>query len=201
MKTTFTKNPTSKTMKTLSTLFSALCYCLLLFGTAMQAQNITVNPNIYSNPAILTNPGIVGICTKPDLHITAFAVQSITPGAIVGTGATATRYFSINFRATVKNSGQSASITCNLMPEYSRFNQNTFFFGGCQIFAPLNAGASRVVEGNMTIRIPVSHTQAKLRLFIDAPCAEEFLPAYVKVNECNENNNYSPIITATLSGI
>lgn len=199
MKSIFTK--TQKNMKDLTFLFSTVCFCLLMFCTNSQAQSINVNPNIYQTPIGQNFPYGNYFCVKADLHITAFAVQSITPGSVVGTGATATKYYTINFRATVKNSGQSASVTCNLMPEFSRFNENNFYYAGCQTFAPLNAGASRVVDGSMTIRIPVSHTQAKLRLFIDSPCAEEFLPAYVKVNECNENNNYSTIITTTLSGL
>ncbi|HMS51527.1 MAG: hypothetical protein IPI59_06595 [Sphingobacteriales bacterium] len=185
-----TKKQSPQIMKSFSILGTFFCFALLVSGTSLQAQSpFNLDDISISNPP-------TGLCSKADLRFTTFTVQSIVKGKIVNSGAY--RAYTVNFRATIINSGSSASTTCNLEPEYRRLGENNFFYAGCQSFAPLNAGASRVVEGSMGIRIPISENKAKIRLYIDSPCAEEHLPTYVYVSECDETNNYSKIVSINL---
>lgn len=184
-------------MKTFFASFFASLLLVLVSTMAMQAQSINVNPNILK-PGLNTNPGLNPCLLKPDLHFTNFTTLHVTPGAIEGTGAYQTRRYTVAFTAVVKNSGGAASVATKVLGEFSRNDQNDFFWGGCMDFAPLAAGATRTIQSVINIRVPVSHNKAKVRMFVDAPCEEEFLPAYVRVNECKENNNLSNVITVTL---
>ncbi len=187
-------------MKNLSFLFASVCVCFLLFNAGLNAQVIT--PNTNSNQIMTTPTNTVGLCAKADLRFTDFIIRHVTKGQIFGSGLDQRRYYYLNYKATVKNTGSVGSVDCNLEPQYSRFNENNFINGGnCDNFDPLNAGGTREINGTITVFVPLIHTTVKLRLYIDAPCEDDALPAYVKVNECNENNNLSTIITTTLSGI
>lgn len=184
-------------MKNLSFLFTAIGVCFLLMDTSLIAQITT--PNTNNNQITTTQNNTVGLCNKADLRITDFVIRHVTKGQIFGSGLDQRRYYYLNYKATVKNLGSIGSVACNLQTEYSRYNENNFTSGGnCDNFATLNSGGMREVNGTITVFVPLSHTTVKLRLYIDAPCEDEALPIYIKVNECNESNNHSAIVTQSL---
>ncbi|HRK28574.1 MAG TPA: TIR domain-containing protein [Chitinophagales bacterium] len=125
---------------------------------------------------------------KPDLVITNFTVKSVSPARSQTLG------YRVAFTAIIKNTGGADASACNLLAEYSQNNENQFFYGNCQPFAALNAKSERTISGTLTIS-GIGTKSAQIRLLIDATCSEEFLPVYVKVDECNENNNYSAVKT------
>ncbi|MBP6664454.1 MAG: hypothetical protein KA168_04095 [Chitinophagales bacterium] len=162
-----------------------------LFSSNVQAQ--------YNGPITpITYPGWVSPFFKPDLLFTSFTVNSVVFSSSYTVGTALYRRYTVGFTATVKNNGNANSVACNLEPESKPLSGSTFFYGGCQPFAALNAGVSRTINGTTTISVLASQHQGQVRLYIDSPCAEEFLPAYIKVNESNENNNLSNVINVTL---
>lgn len=69
----------------------------------------------------------------------------------------------------------------------------------CLQFSSLNAGESRVIIGIITFKqVASDHRDARVMLQADATCATEFLPSYNFVNESNENNNSSTILTVDI---
>ena len=128
--------------------------------------------------------------TLPDLHFASFTIENATLVNTVGTGANQVSNYKISYIATVENIGGSKSTTCDLMSEY-KGKSSSFTFSDCQVFDPLAAGDARKIEGTILIALPAVQKFAIVRLFIDADCPKESLPAYNKVLESNESNNYS----------
>ncbi|MBL7786529.1 MAG: hypothetical protein JNM36_11535 [Chitinophagales bacterium] len=138
---------------------------------------------------------------KPDLVFTNFELTS--PATISSTsqlfGKTYNHY-KVSFKATIKNSGLAPTGSFNVEPNYSIVELgNGFFMNNCLQFSSLNAGESRVIVGIITFKQPANdHRDARVVLKADATCATEFLPSYNFVNESNESNNSSTILTVDI---
>ncbi len=103
-----------------------------------------------------------------------------------------------SFRAKVKNDGNrdienNFYLTIEIKSEHEdRYDRTHNYFK----FTPLKAGLTRTYNGKFTLqKASVSGKTAKIRGWIDSGGTEEFPPQYMHVQERNENNNYSDIIT------
>ncbi|HRI27457.1 MAG TPA: CARDB domain-containing protein [Chitinophagales bacterium] len=155
-------------------------------------------PNGGNITNAVSNPAFNACAFKPDLEITTFTTGTVTPGATEGSGATQTRRYAIKFTATIKNSGGVAAGVCKLESQFSRFDQNTFFWGGYYNVNALNANGTQTINGVINVRVPATHEKVKLQLLIDSAAGEEFLPPFNKVDECKETNNTAPVATVKL---
>lgn len=137
----------------------------------------------------------------PDLQISSFSVKSSTFVKTTTIGGSSYNVYKATYQAVVQNTGNSKSTECDLMSEFfmaEKTGAYAYTYSNCDKFDPLSAGNSRTVNGTMQITVPVSQKQVKVRLYIDADCPKQTLPAYNKVLEQYENNNYSDELTIKL---
>ncbi len=163
-------------------------------STGSMSGKIKYRPN---DDKLLKSANTAANATLPDLHFASFTIENVTLVNTVGTGANAVSNYKISYIAVVENIGGSISTTCDLMSEF-KGKSGSYAFSDCQVFDPLAAGDSQKIDGTMLIALPAVQKIAVLRLFIDADCPKESLPAYNKVLESNESNNYSIELSSRL---
>lgn len=173
----------------IATLF--FCYTIDTFAQGFVKPNTQINTNLPNAIAPL----------KPDLIISSFTLTSAA--TITGTtqiGNTTYRSFSVDYKASVKNIGTATCNDYNVDPFYSTAHLGAgFYMNNCASYGSLVAGASKVITGKITFKQPANdHRDARVKLEADSSCATEFLPDYNFVNELNETNNSSIILTVPI---